>query len=134
MSINSRAAPSMMRNLQLGAAFAAAWLIAASPAFAASPSAKILPSPVPSVAAPDGWPQARSDLKPDPEIRFGVLPNGMRYAIQRQTIPAGQAALRLVIGSGALQESDAQQGLAHFLEHMAFEGSKDVPQGEMIRI
>jgi zinc protease len=70
----------------------------------------------------------------DPEIRFGTLPNGLRYAIKRQAVPAGQAAVRLWIGAGSLEETDAQQGLAHFLEHMAFDGSKAVPEGEMIKI
>src|SRR5262245_11154836 len=69
------------------------------------------------------WAQSRSDLKADPAVLFGTLPNGMRYAIMKNATPAGQAALRLRIGSGSLEESDAQQGLAHFLEHMAFKGS-----------
>ncbi|MFP5449556.1 MAG: M16 family metallopeptidase [Alphaproteobacteria bacterium] len=58
----------------------------------------------------------------------------MRYAIRRQTIPEGQAALRLRIDAGSLMEADDQQGLAHFLEHMAFNGSEAVPEGEMIKI
>jgi len=80
------------------------------------------------------WVQAASDLAADPAVRFGQLDNGMRYAILRNATPAGQAALRLRIGSGSLQESEDQQGLAHFLEHMAFKGSTHVPQGEMIKI
>jgi len=120
----------MIHRFKVGAAFAAAALLAASQAVAASPA-----PPAPAPAAPAvAWPQAASDLKADPDIRFGVLPSGMRYAIKRQTIPPGQAALRLWIGAGALQETDAQQGLAHFLEHMAFNGSKAVQEGEMIRI
>jgi zinc protease len=84
--------------------------------------------------APGEWPQARSDIAADPEIRFGSLPNGMRYAIRRQTIPPGQAALRLRVDAGSLMEAEDQQGLAHFLEHMAFNGSKAVPEGDMVRI
>src|SRR5262249_8975619 len=80
------------------------------------------------------WPQSRSDLKADPAILFGTLPNGMRYAILKNATPAGQAALRLRIGSGSLQESDAKAGLAHLLEHMAFKGSTHVPEGEMVKI
>jgi zinc protease len=83
---------------------------------------------------PAVWPQSASDLKPDPAILFGSLANGMRYAIVKNATPAGQVALRLRIASGSLQESDAQQGLAHLLEHMAFKGSTRVPQGEMIKI
>ena len=84
--------------------------------------------------APGEWPQSRSDLKADATIHFGALPNGLRYAIRRQPVPAGQAALRLWVGAGSLEETDAQQGLAHFLEHMAFNGSKAVPEGDMIKI
>ncbi|CAN5720851.1 insulinase family protein [soil metagenome] len=84
--------------------------------------------------APGQWAQARSDVPADPEIRFGALPNGMRYALRKQSIPAGQAALRLRFDAGSLQETDAQAGLAHFLEHMAFNGSKNVPEGDMVKI
>jgi zinc protease len=136
----------MNRTFRAGAALAAALLMANGPAFAAahvqpfssaraSTSAQAAKAGAEAPAlAPGEWPQARSDLHADPDIRFGALPNGMRYAIKRQIIPPGQAALRLWVGTGALEESDAQQGLAHFLEHMAFEGSKHVKQGEMIKI
>lgn len=80
------------------------------------------------------WPQAQSDIKPDPAVRFGVLANGMRYAIMRNATPGGQTSLRLRVGSGSLEESDAQQGLAHVLEHMSFKGSTHVPTGEMVKI
>ena len=85
-------------------------------------------------AQPAVWPQSASDLKPDPAILFGSLPNRMRYAFVKNATPAGQVALRLRIASGSLRESDAQQGLAHLLEHMAFKGSTHVPDGEMIKI
>jgi zinc protease len=80
------------------------------------------------------WPQAHSDLPPDPAVRFGTLANGMRYAIMRNATPAGQTSLRLRVGSGSLEESDAEQGLAHVLEHMAFRGSTHVAADEMIKI
>lgn len=83
---------------------------------------------------PGEWPQSRSDLPADQEIRFGALPNGVRYAIRKQSIPPGQAALRLRFDAGSLMEAEDQQGIAHFLEHMAFNGSKAVPEGEMIKI
>jgi zinc protease len=128
----------MIRILRAGAALAAL-LVANSPALAASPAASLPPvqdsaAHAAPALAPGEWPQARSDLQADPDIRFGALPNGMRYAIKRQATPPGQAALRLWVGSGSLEESDDQQGLAHFLEHMAFEGSRAVKEGEMIKI
>lgn len=99
---------------------------AAAPAAAATP-------PAPARKAGE-WPQASSDIAADPDVRFGTLPNGMRYAILRNATPPGQAALRLRFAAGSLMETDAQQGLAHFLEHMAFNGSKGIPEGEMVRM
>ena len=87
-----------------------------------------------AAAAAPSWPQAASDLPADPAVKFGVLPNGMRYAVMRNATPAHQTSLRLRIGSGSLEESDAQQGLAHVLEHMAFKGSRHVPAGDMLKI
>lgn len=80
------------------------------------------------------WPQAHSDLKADPNIKFGALPNGMRYAVMRNATPPGQVSMRLHFDVGSLMERDDQQGLAHFLEHMAFNGSTNVPtRGEMVK-
>ncbi|HEX2802009.1 MAG TPA: insulinase family protein [Phenylobacterium sp.] len=93
-----------------------------------APAAAARPGPLPV------WPQAHSDVPADPAIRFGTLSNGMRFAIRRQTIPAGEASLRLWFDAGSLMETDAQRGLAHFLEHMAFNGSKAVPEGDMVKI
>jgi len=91
-------------------------------------------SGAPSTHAVGEWPQAHSDLKADPAIRFGALPNGMRYAIMRNQTPPGQVSMRLHFDVGSLMERDDQQGLAHFLEHMAFNGSKNVPsRGEMVK-
>ena len=98
---------------------------AATPSPVAPPAAKL---------APGQWPQAVSDVAADPNIRFGSLPNGMRYAIIRNATPPGQASLRLRFDAGSLMETDAQQGLAHFLEHMAFNGSKGIAEGEMIKM
>lgn len=118
-------------------ALAAAALLAL--AACATPTATAPPAPQPLspvVRLPDYlvWPHDIADLKPDASVRYGVLANGMRYAILRNTQPAGVVALRLRVAAGALQETDEQRGLAHFLEHMAFNGSKNVPEGEMIKI
>jgi len=88
------------------------------------------PAGQPSRAA---WPHERSDIKPDPAIRFGQLPNGMRYAIQRNATPAGEASVRLRIDAGSLMEKENQLGLAHFMEHMIFNGTKNVPEGEFVK-
>ncbi|MFZ0266210.1 M16 family metallopeptidase [Caulobacter sp.] len=107
-----------------------------------APKTPLAPRPSPNAGGaptidlvkPGQWPQAVSDVAPDPRVRFGVLPNGMRYAIQKNATPPGQAALRLWFDAGSLNETDDQQGLAHFLEHMAFNGSKNVPEGDMVKI
>ncbi|HET7085322.1 MAG TPA: insulinase family protein [Rhizomicrobium sp.] len=76
-----------------------------------------------------GWP--KGDIPYDPALRLGVLSNGMRYAILRNANPTGAVSIRFAIAAGARQESAAQKGLAHFLEHMAFRGSAHVADGEI---
>lgn len=80
------------------------------------------------------WAHEASDLTPDERIRFGTLPNGMRYALMRNATPPGQASLRLRIDAGSLHEDDDQKGLAHFAEHMLFNGTENVPENDMLRI
>ena len=80
------------------------------------------------------WPHEQSDISPDPDILFGALDNGMRYAILANDTPKNTASLRLSFSSGSLEEEDDERGLFHFLEHMAFNGSTDVPEGEMVKI
>jgi zinc protease len=78
--------------------------------------------------------QNHSDIKADPAVRFGKLPNGMTYIILKNATPPGTASVRLRFNGGSLMEDDTQQGLAHFLEHMAFNGSKNVAEGDMVKI
>lgn len=80
------------------------------------------------------WVQDYTGRKADPAVVFGTLPNGLRYAIMRNSGEADGVAMRLRFGSGSIKESDDQQGLAHFLEHMAFRGSKNVADGEVVRL
>lgn len=72
------------------------------------------------------------ELPDDPEVRKGVLDNGMTYYIRHNSKPANQAEFWIFDNVGALQEEDSQQGLAHFLEHMAFNGTQNFPGKEMI--
>ena len=78
------------------------------------------------------WPQTASDVPVDSAVRFGTLPNGMRYAILHNATPPNQASLLVRIDAGSLMEKDDQLGLAHFMEHMAFNGTKNIPKNEMI--
>ena len=58
----------------------------------------------------------------------------MRYAIMRNALPKGAGALRLRFEFGSIGEAENERGLAHFIEHMAFNGSTNVPEGEMVKI
>src|SRR2546423_3046296 len=93
--------------------------------------ATALQTPIAAAAEAPLWPQAKSDIPADPAVVFGALPNGIRYAIIKNTTPRDEVSIRLRIGAGSLMESDAQQGLAHFLEHMAFRGSTHVPESNV---
>ena len=68
----------------------------------------------------------------DPEITMGKFPNGLRYYIRSNKKPEKRAELRLVVKAGAILEDDDQRGLAHFVEHMAFNGTKNFPKHELI--
>ncbi|MDQ6656107.1 MAG: insulinase family protein [Verrucomicrobiota bacterium] len=97
-------------------------------ALTASPlAAKTAPAPA---ALP--FPQEGSDLQPNPAAHFGKLPNGVRYVVMPNAEPKGRASLRLLVLAGSLQEADDQRGLAHFLEHMAFNGSTHYPPGTLV--
>ncbi|MGJ3231626.1 MAG: M16 family metallopeptidase [Oceanicaulis sp.] len=75
-----------------------------------------------------------SDVPPDPGVRYGVLENGMRYAIMENDTPTDQAVINFVFNVGELAQDDDQMEVAHFLEHMNFNGTTNVPEGEMVRL
>lgn len=68
----------------------------------------------------------------NPAVKTGTLDNGLTYYIQHNEKPEKRAELRLVVKAGSVLESDAQQGLAHFTEHMAFNGTKNFSKNELI--
>ena len=90
------------------------------------------PAETPEPVADYSFVHEVSDLPADPAIRYGELENGMRYAILANQTPPNTAAVRLVFNVGSLAEAEDQRGLAHFIEHMAFNGSTEVPEGEMV--
>jgi len=63
----------------------------------------------------------------DPQIRAGRLPNGLQYFVRANAQPQGRAELRLVVNAGSVLEDDDQRGLAHFVEHMSFNGTRHFP-------
>jgi zinc protease len=106
---------------------AAALLTLASFALPAAPAwAQAAPQP----AAPDLTPTAAIPF--DPAVTMGTLPNGLRYYIRKNARPEKRVSLQLAVKAGSVDETDQQQGLAHFLEHMGFNGSKHFKPGELI--
>ncbi|MCZ8017822.1 M16 family metallopeptidase [Novosphingobium sp.] len=93
------------------------------------------PGPVTATTPPPPtWAFEASDVPVDEGYRFGKLDNGMRYIVRSNATPKGQALVRMVVKTGALDESDEERGFAHFVEHMAFNGSTNVPEGEMVKL
>ena len=64
----------------------------------------------------------------DPNIKYGKLENGLTYYIRENQNPKDKAYIKMVIKAGSVMEEEHQQGLAHLLEHMAFNGSKNFPK------
>ncbi len=81
---------------------------------------------------------AQTSLKPednlplDPKVKTGKLKNGLTYYIEHNTKPENRAELRLAVNAGSTMENDDQQGLAHFVEHMAFNGSKNFKKNDLV--
>lgn len=70
-------------------------------------------------------------VTPDPAVKQGRLPNGLRYAIMQNGTPAKAISVRLIIDVGSYDEADEELGAAHFVEHMAFRSSKGFPDGKL---
>ena len=77
-------------------------------------------------------PAATQPLPVDSKVRIGTLPNGIRYYIRQNAKPEKRAELRLVVNAGSVLEDDDQLGLAHFLEHTAFNGTTNFKKNELI--
>jgi zinc protease len=80
------------------------------------------------------WNSELSDLPSDDSIIYGRLPNGLRYAIRPNNRPQNQVLVRMAFDFGSAAEAEDEQGLAHFIEHMAFNGTTNVPEGEMVKM
>jgi zinc protease len=77
-------------------------------------------------------PAATQALPVDPKVKIGTLPNGLRYYIRQNAKPEKRAELRLVVNAGSILEDDDQRGLAHFLEHTAFNGTTNFKKNELV--
>ncbi len=80
----------------------------------------------PALASPDRF------LPIDPAVRTGTLENGLRYYVRANDEPRDRAELRLVVDAGSVLEDDDQRGLAHLLEHMAFNGTRNFEKQELV--
>jgi zinc protease len=87
-----------------------------------APAAAPAPSAAPSTA----------DIPLDPAVTSGVLDNGLTYYIRQHDEPQQRAELRLVINAGSVLEDDDQRGLAHFVEHMCFNGTENFAKQEIV--
>ena len=79
------------------------------------------------------WPHEKSDLLPDTALLFGKLNNGFRYILMNNKEPKDRVSMHLNVQVGSMHESDQQLGLAHFLEHMLYCGSKHFKPGELVK-
>ena len=77
--------------------------------------------------------QGGTPIPVDSAVRTGTLPNGVRYYVRKNVQPKARAELRLVVNAGSVLEDDRQRGLAHFIEHMAFNGTKNFPKQELVK-
>ena len=111
----------MVRRLLLGIGLAILSLTV-------TPSAQ---APAPQAALPPELALTRT-LPIDPAVRSGKLPNGLTYFIRQNARPANRVSMRLAVNAGAIQEEADQRGLAHFIEHMAFNGSEHFKPGELV--
>jgi zinc protease len=73
-----------------------------------------------------------SPIPVDPNVRVGKLSNGLTYYIRKNTKPDNKVELRLAVNTGSVLEDKDQRGLAHFMEHMNFNGSKHFPKNELV--
>jgi zinc protease len=129
----SPAPPRLRFSRSLTAACAAATALALLPMGAAAQDA---PTAVAAPVNPKNadWLYAGSDIPRDNAWKFGVLPNGVRYAVRNNGVPPGQVSIRVRMDVGSMFETDKERGFAHLLEHLTFRGSEHIPDGEAKRI
>lgn len=93
----------------------------------------LLLAPVALAAAkPVAWAHESAGLDPDPRVVWGALDNGLRYALLPRDAKPGAISMRFMVEVGSLDERERERGLSHFIEHMAFEGTRHFKPGELI--
>jgi zinc protease len=120
-----------MKRARLLGLFLLVLIGACGPAAAPVPAAP--PAPVATVATPAAAVDPMDQPTPvTAEVRTGKLANGLSYYVMRHQKPEKRAALWLAVNTGSVLEDDDQRGLAHFVEHMAFNGTKRFPKAEIV--
>jgi zinc protease len=119
------------RTLQMSA-LAALWLTATSFAGAQQPAPGATTRSNPASTAAATAPLTAT-IPVDPQVTTGRFANGLRYYIRTNKKPEKRAELRLVVNAGSILEERDQSGLAHFVEHMAFNGTKHFPKQETVK-
>ncbi len=84
-------------------------------------------------SAKNGWGFEVYDQTPDPAVRMGTLANGMKYAVMRNETPKGGAAMRMRFTVGWMYETPQERGLAHMIEHLALNETKNLPEGALLK-
>jgi len=113
--------------------FLAALLCAGSPAgFAAATKAPGAAATAPATARNTTALRLDAAIPVGPQVKVGQLANGLTYYIQRNARPERKLELRLVVKAGSILEDEDQRGLAHFVEHMAFNGSTNFRKHELV--
>ena len=119
--------------------FAATALLVSLVLFACSPKSTEQITNTPTTQQPAVQPPAtptsdlaKTTIPVDPTVRIGVLENGLKYYIKKNNKPEDRAELRIGLNAGSILEDEDQQGLAHFVEHMAFNGSTNFKKNELV--
>jgi hypothetical protein len=98
-----------------------------------APLAALLLLAVGALVARAGEADLSAPLPVDPHVRIERLANGLECWVRPHGTPPNRVAIWLHVGSGSINEAEDQRGLAHFLEHLAFNGSEHFPPGELVR-
>jgi zinc protease len=127
MNVSARRAMVVSASLTL-AGLSPAALSAAAGSAAGLDDKQAPPAPATATPAID----LKAPLPTDPRLVTGELDNGMRYIVVRHANPPGRANMFIHVSSGSLNETEKQRGIAHYLEHMAFNGSENFPPGKVV--
>lgn len=90
------------------------------------------PGQAASTARDGHWAQETSDIAPHPDVRWGRLANGFRYALLPHAGVPQAATMQLLVLAGSLDETDQERGVAHFIEHMCFRGNTEFSEAQMV--